>query len=136
MSNMREVHPQEERLAALGLPFDVVDSAVGNIVVDRSLTLWSAPGVADGLLTDPAEARVECRTIPVGRLAVQRSPTRRTSQTAGLIVICLPQVWAEHLVLDVPWPNTKLDQGAADLLHEGDRSAQVIHRIVRQADLR
>ena len=68
MSNMREVRPQEERLAGLGLPFDVIDSAVGNIVVDRSRALLGHRDcVADGLLTDPAEARVECRTIPVGR---------------------------------------------------------------------
>jgi hypothetical protein len=33
-----------------------------------------------------------------------------TSQTAGLVVICLPQVWAEHLILDVSWRNTTLDQ--------------------------
>src|SRR5215467_12066902 len=58
MSNMREVHPQEERLAGLGPPFDVVDSAVGNIVVDRShALLGQRAGVADSVLTDPAEAR-------------------------------------------------------------------------------
>jgi len=74
MSNMREVCPQEERLAGLGLPFDVVDSAVGNIDVDRSRALLGQrAGVADGLLTEPAEARVEYRTIPVGRLAVQHT---------------------------------------------------------------
>jgi|APPan5920702963_1055757.scaffolds.fasta_scaffold636165_1 hypothetical protein len=67
MSNIREVHPQEERLPA-GLPFDVVDGAVANIDVDRSRAfLGQRDCVADGLLTDPAEARVECRTIPVGR---------------------------------------------------------------------
>jgi hypothetical protein len=55
---------------------------------------------------------------------------------AGLFVVCLPQVRAEDLVLDVPCGNTKPDQGAADPLHERDRSAQVIGRIVGQADLR
>src|SRR5215469_5246064 len=53
-----------------------------------------------------------------------------------LFEVCLPQVWAEHLVLDVPWWNTKFDQGVADPMHERDRSAQVIGRIVGQVDLR
>src|SRR5215831_7841768 len=61
---------------------------------------------------------------------------RRTSRTAGLFVVCLPQVRAEHLVLDVLWLNTKLDKCAADPVHERDRPAHVIHRVVGQADLR
>src|SRR5215469_8642613 len=119
MSNIREVHPQEVRLPA-GLPFDVVDGPVANIDVDRSRAflgqragrVWSAyrPRRSAGrMLHHPC--RSPC------------SPTHPTSRTAGLFVICLPEVRAEHLILDVPWRNTKLDQATADLLHERDRSA-------------
>src|SRR5215472_12126948 len=132
MSNIREVHPQEERLPA-GLPFDVVDGAVANIDVYHShALLWSAAGrVWSAYRPRRSSGRMlhhPCRS--------PCSPTHRTRRTAGLFVICLPEVRAEHLILDVSWRNTKLDQSTADLLHERNRSAQVIHRIVGQADLR
>ena len=66
-----EVHPEKERLAGLGLPLDVLHGAAGDVVVDRFHTLLGQrAGVADGLLADPAEARVDRRIVGVGGLAV------------------------------------------------------------------
>ena len=45
---------------------------------------------------------------------------------AWLFVVRLPQVWAKHLVLQVPWGNATRDQGGTDLVHERDRSAHMI----------
>ena len=44
-------------------------------------------------------------------------------QTVGLFVVCLPQVGAEDLVLNVPGRDAVLDQGAAYFVHERDRAA-------------
>ena len=43
---------------------------------------------------------------------------------------------AEHLVLDVPGRHAALHQRATDFVHERHRAAQVIHRVIGQADLR
>ena len=72
--HVREVHPEEEGLAGLGLPLDVVDGAAGDVVVDRfHALLRQRAGVVDRLLADPAEARIDRRVVGVGGLAVHDS---------------------------------------------------------------
>jgi hypothetical protein len=66
--------------------------------------------------------RRECQSIPIDVQTVFHSSTReptvlatnnwlprRRSRTVGLFAICLPQVRAEHFVLNVPGWDTKLN---------------------------
>src|SRR4051812_6236861 len=57
-------------------------------------------------------------------------PPRR----AVLVQVGLPQVWPEHLVLDVLWCDTPFEQPAADGLHERQRTAEVVERIIGRLD--
>ena len=68
------VAPAEERLAGLRLPLDVVDGRVRRLVVDRlHPLLGQRAGVLDGLLADPAPARLLGRVVLVRRLAPQHA---------------------------------------------------------------
>ena len=66
------VEPAEERLARRLLPLHEVDGGGRGLVVDRlHALLGERAGVLDGLLADLAEARIDRRIVPVGRLALQ-----------------------------------------------------------------
>ena len=93
------------------------------------ISVKAVPGVTSGSLPacDPSSAGLTHQGLVLAllfhttevdvRLArtVARDPIsilwllRRTSRIVGLFKICLPQVRAEHFVLDVPGRNTKLN---------------------------
>ena len=82
----------------------------------------------------PAQvSKCPCRTCQ-RQLAPNREHARHQAvglarrQGRGHVEVGLPQVGAEDLVLDVPGCDAPLEQGAADRLHEGQRSAQVVRR--------
>src|SRR5215468_3141182 len=88
--HVREVHPKEERLTGRGLVLDVLDGTGCDVIVDRLHPLLrQRAGVVDGLLAEPAEARVDRRVVPVGRLAVQYAA--RTEPFAKVRKI--PRIW-------------------------------------------
>ena len=72
--HVREVHPQEDRLAGRLLTLDEVHGPVGDVVVDRlHPLLGQRAGVLDDLLADLAEPRVHGRVIRVAGLRVQHT---------------------------------------------------------------
>src|SRR5262249_61032582 len=71
----RAVPPDEERSVGLHLPFDEIDRRVVRLVVDGLHSLpGERAGVLDGLLADLAEARIDCRIIPVCGFGLEHAP--------------------------------------------------------------
>ena len=68
------IEPAEERLARGVLALHVVDGGGRGLVVDRlHALLGQRAGILDGLLADLAEARIDRRIVPIGRLAFQHA---------------------------------------------------------------
>ncbi len=83
-----EVDPDEERLAALRLPFDVVGRSLRDVVVDRfHPLLGQRAGVFDRLFADAAEARVDGGVIAVGGFAIQHAARSVLGAELGVLRI-------------------------------------------------
>ena len=69
-----EFNQQKNGLSACAWRVDEVDGGRRCLVIDRlHALLGQRAGVLDGLLADPAEARIDRRIVAVGRLALQHA---------------------------------------------------------------